>query len=32
MRVLVLTIEIKKVIEPEEDPCASGSMSEANSN
>jgi hypothetical protein len=32
MRVLVLTIEIKKVIEPEEDTCASRSMSEANSN
>jgi hypothetical protein len=30
MRVLVLTMEIKKVIEPEKDPCASGSKLEAN--
>lgn len=32
LRVLVLTIELKKLIEPEEEACASGSMSEANSN
>lgn len=32
LRVLVLTIELKKLIEPKEEACASGSMSEANSN
>ena len=33
MRVLVLAVEIKQITEPEEDvPCASASMSEANSN
>lgn len=33
MRVLVLAVEVEKLIEPEEDvPCASASMSEANSN
>jgi hypothetical protein len=32
MRVLGLTIEIKKMIEREEGTCASGSMLEANSN
>jgi len=32
LRLLVLTIELKKLIEPKEEACASGSMSEANSN
>jgi hypothetical protein len=32
LRILVLTIELKKLIEPKEEACASGSMSEANSN
>jgi hypothetical protein len=32
LRLLVLTIELKKLIEPKEEACASESMSEANSN
>jgi hypothetical protein len=32
LRLLVLTIELKNLIEPKEEACASGSMSEANSN
>ena len=32
LRLLVLTIELKKLIETKEEACASGSMSEANSN
>jgi hypothetical protein len=32
LRLLVLTIDLKRLIEPKEEACASGSMSEANSN